>query len=65
MVHDQANQLLKSVHQIDFDIKNDRFYRELMLFKTINPEMNFGFSFGGLVPLERTALLSVVNCIFY
>ena len=64
MVHDQANQLLKSVHQIDFDIKNDRFYKELMLFKTINPEMNFGFSFGGLVPLERTALLSV-NSIFY
>ena len=64
MVHDQANQLLKSVHQIDFDIKNDRFYKELMLFKTINPEMNFGFSFGGLVRLERTALLSV-NSIFY
>ena len=62
MVHDQANRLLKSVHQVDFDIKNDRFYKELMLFKTINPEINFGFSFGGLVPLERTALLSV-NCI--
>ena len=59
LVHDQADQLLKSVHQIDFDIKNERFYKELMLFKTISSEVNFGFTFGGLVPLERTALLSV------
>ena len=59
MVHDQADQLLKSVHQIDFDIKNDRFYKELMLFKTINSEVNYGFTIGGLVPLERKALLSV------
>ena len=61
LVHDQADQLLKTVHQIDFDIANDRFYKELMLFKTISSEVNFGFSFGGLVPLERTALLSVIK----
>ena len=60
LVHDQADQLLKTVHQIEFDIKNDRFYNELMLFKTISSQVNFGFSFGGLVPLERTALLSVI-----
>ena len=65
MVHDQADQLLKSVHQIDFDIKNDRFYKELMLFKTINSEVNYGFTIGGLVPLERTALLSVIMLIIY
>ena len=64
LVHDQADQLLKTVHQIDFDIKNDRFYKELMLFKTISSQVNFGFSFGGLVPLERTALLSVIYSIF-
>ena len=64
LIHDQADQLLKSVHQIDFDIKNERFYKELMLFKTISSEVNFGFTFGGLVPLERTALLSVSKMFF-
>ena len=60
LVHDQADQLLKTVHQVDFDIKNDRFYKELILFKTISSQVNFGFSFGGLFALERTALLSVI-----
>ena len=43
---------------------NENTFRELMTLRTINWKTPNGFTIGGLMPLKRTTLLSVIHMIF-
>ena len=63
LVYDETDQLLLALEDISESQLNsdDKLFKELMALRTLNWNLPNGFTIGGLMPLKRTTLLSVVK----
>ena len=59
LVYDESDKIMATLDNINAHHINDYQYRELLLFKSISRESNFGFSIGGFAPLRKTTLIQV------
>ena len=59
LVYDESDKIMATLDNINAHDINDYQYRELLLFKSISRESNFGFSIGGFAPLRKTTLIQV------
>ena len=61
MVFDEADKLFFTLDDINHSHLDEKAFKELMNFRTLSREIPNGFTIGGLLPLRRRTLLSVIN----
>jgi hypothetical protein len=64
LVYEENAKIYAVLDNINSKDINENEYKEVLLFKTMSRETNFGFTIGGFAPLKKTTLLSVNRIVF-
>ncbi len=60
-VYEESEKIYVVLDKLDVKHMSGSEFRELIMFKTISRETNFGFTIGGFAPLRKTTLIPVIN----